>query len=110
MPVYLNLQRKPVSNMKQFNKHTYEEKEKFVFENFKTKTKEEYSSAETKWFCECGLHFFIWKFNPKNCKPRMTASQLNKLKKYWNEHYREEKKTHWGEREKGKGSGGITQE
>lgn len=28
--------------------YIYEEKEKFVFENFKTKTKEEYSSAETK--------------------------------------------------------------
>lgn len=40
----------------------------------------------------------------------MTASQLNKLKKYRNEHYGEKKKTHWGEREKGKGSGGITQE
>lgn len=40
----------------------------------------------------------------------MTASQLNKFKKYWNEHYREEKKNHWGEREKGKGCGGITQE
>lgn len=33
----------------------------------------------------------------------MTASQLNKLKKYWNEHYGEKKKTHWGEREKGGG-------
>lgn len=40
----------------------------------------------------------------------MTASQLNKLKKYRNEHYGEKKKTHWGEREKRKGCGGITQE
>lgn len=34
----------------------------------------------------------------------MTASQLNKLKKYWNEHYGEKKKTHENEK-RGKGGG-----
>lgn len=34
--------------MKQFNDIHMKKRKKFVFENFKTKTKEEYSSAETK--------------------------------------------------------------
>lgn len=35
----------------------------------------------------------------------MTASQLNKFKKYWNEYYREEKKPTGANEKRGKGEG-----
>lgn len=35
----------------------------------------------------------------------MTASQLNKLKKYWNEHYGEKKKPTGANEKRGKGGG-----